>query len=130
MTECSCCGDCCDPVWFPLGPADIRQGSVTATSAPHAANLSFATRHWSATGARDEDGRHAYRCDAFDVVSRRCTAHDERPPICRGYPWYESGPDAHSPRLPERCAFRADVGLPVLELLPRPPAEITGRTTE
>jgi Fe-S-cluster containining protein len=114
MTECSCCGDCCDPVWFPLGPADLRQGAVTATAEPHASNLRFAATHWRPTGARDDAGRFAYACSAFDPATRLCTAHDTRPPICRGYPWYGGPPTPVEPRLPDRCAFRADLGLTVL----------------
>jgi Fe-S-cluster containining protein len=102
--ECSACGDCCDPVWYPLGPADIRQSASTTG----AEDLIFAAAHWRATGDRDDDGRHAYWCDRFDPVSRLCTAHDERPPICRGYPWYGEDPARRLVVLPVRCAFRAE----------------------
>ncbi len=107
-TQCSACGDCCDPVWYPLGPADVRQSAAT-TGAP---DLVFAAAHWHATGELTGDGLHAYRCDRFDPASRLCTAHDERPPICRGYPWYDEDDDPPGRRLvvlPQRCAFRADV---------------------
>ena len=110
------CGDCCDPVWYPFGPADIRQSAATT----RAADLVFAAAHWHATGERDDDGRHAYRCDRFDRETRLCTAHDERPPICRGYPWYDDvhrgASDRAGPRqlvvLPARCAFREELEPP------------------
>ncbi len=108
MTDCSRCGDCCDPVWYPLSPADIRQGAVTAAGTTHAADLEFAAAHWAHTGAVDDDGRYAYACDRFDQHARLCTAHDERPPICRGYPWYD-GATTTLVLLPARCAFRADL---------------------
>jgi Fe-S-cluster containining protein len=104
MTECSACGDCCDPVWYPWGPADVRQRAERA-DAP--ADLGFIAEHWRATGQRRDD-LHAYVCDRFDRASRLCTAHDERPPICRGYPWYDEAPGRRLVLLPERCAFRAD----------------------
>ncbi|HEU5034036.1 MAG TPA: YkgJ family cysteine cluster protein [Mycobacteriales bacterium] len=103
---CSACGDCCDPVWYPLGPADIRQSAATTGSA----DLVFAAAHWQPTGARTDDGLHAYRCDRFDAASRLCTAHDERPPICRGYPWYDDAPGTRLVLLPTRCSFRAVIG--------------------
>ena len=106
---CSACGDCCDPVWFSLGPADLRQGAVTARTEPHASNLAFAARHWQATGAVDRDGRHAYTCAAFDPQTRLCTAHEDRPPVCRGYPWYDRPPTRAEPRLPDRCSHHADL---------------------
>jgi Fe-S-cluster containining protein len=92
--ECSACGDCCDPIWYPLGAADIRQSADTA----HSADLSFAAAHWRPTGER-RDGMHAYQCDRFDTDSRLCTAHEERPPICRAYPILLNV-------LPERCTVR------------------------
>lgn len=78
---CTACGDCCDPIWYPLGAADIRQSASTTG----AEDLVFAAAHWTPTGAR-QDAMHAYQCDHFDPESRLCTAHDERPPICRAYP--------------------------------------------
>jgi Fe-S-cluster containining protein len=58
----------------------------------------FAAAHWSPTGER-ADGMHAYSCDRFDRASRLCTAHDERPPICRAYPIPLN-------ILPTRCTVR------------------------
>lgn len=117
---CVACGDCCDPVWFPLGPADVRQGAVTARRGEDRANLEFAARHWRATGARGDDGRYGYRCDRFDSRTRRCTAHEERPPVCRGYPWYGGSPAPGEPDLPPRCSHRLDIpgARPLLPLLP------------
>jgi Fe-S-cluster containining protein len=94
VSGCTACGDCCDPVWYPLGPADIRQ-SAAITGAE---DLRFAAEHWSATGRRD-DGMHAYHCDRFDPDTRLCTAHEERPPICRAYPISVNV-------LPPRCTVR------------------------
>jgi Fe-S-cluster containining protein len=103
-TQCSACGDCCDPVWYPWGPADVRQ-RADRDDAP--ADLRFIDAHWRATGER-RGGLHAYACDRFDPGTRLCTAHDERPPICRGYPWYDEAPGTRLVVLPQRCAFRAD----------------------
>jgi Fe-S-cluster containining protein len=91
---CTSCGDCCDPIWYPLGPADLRQSASTTRSE----DLVFAAAHWAATGD-SRDGMHAYQCDRFDVDSRLCTAHDERPPICRAYPIALNV-------LPARCTVR------------------------
>ncbi|MDQ1686010.1 MAG: hypothetical protein QOC82_2747, partial [Frankiaceae bacterium] len=46
MAVCSACGACCDPVWYPLGAADIRQSAHTTG----AADLMFAASHWQPTG--------------------------------------------------------------------------------
>jgi Fe-S-cluster containining protein len=91
---CTACGDCCDPIWYPLGGADIRQSASTTG----AEDLVFAAAHWRPTGERS-DGMHAYQCDRFDRVSRLCTAHGDRPPICRAYPIALN-------LLPARCTVR------------------------
>jgi len=82
MAVCSACGACCDPVWYPMGAADIRQSAATTGNV----DLVFAAAHWHPTGERTDDGMHAYQCDRFDAETRLCTAHADRPPICRAYP--------------------------------------------
>ncbi len=106
--SCTRCGDCCDPVWFALSPADVRQGAVTAAGTAAGADLAFAAAHWSFTGATDDVAGYAYSCDRFDPVTRLCTAHEQRPPVCRGYPWYDAAPTPLR-QLPARCAFREDL---------------------
>ena len=109
MADCSRCGDCCDPVWYPFAPGDLRQSAHVAGRGEggHAANLVFAAAHWHPTGAT-RDGLHAYACDRFDAASRLCTAHEDRPPICRGYPWYD-GPPTSAVFLPVACSYREDL---------------------
>jgi hypothetical protein len=53
------------------------------------------------------------RCGAC-CDTRTCTAHDDRPPICSGYPWY--GLLAGSRWLDPPCSFHADtrVNLPIV----------------
>jgi Fe-S-cluster containining protein len=95
MAVCSACGSCCDPVWYPLGPADIRQSALTTG----ATDLVFAAAHWHPTGDRSEGGLYAYQCDRFDPETRLCTAHDDRPPICHAYPVADNV-------LPVMCSLR------------------------
>lgn len=105
MTVCSACGACCDPVWYAYGPADLRQLNERVDSP----DVAFAVRHWRPTGDQSDDGRYAYDCDFFDSETRLCLAHDERPPICRGYPWYDEEPGTRPVVLPLDCSFRADL---------------------
>lgn len=65
----------------------------------------FITAHWKL----NDDGR-TYSCDAFDQVTRLCMAHDERPPVCSGYPWYGTEPDdVHISALGGQCSYLLDV---------------------
>lgn len=58
---------------------------------------------------------HFYTCDIFDPVTRKCTDYDNRPGVCRDYPWYGSPPDPNK-SLPTMCSYRADAGLPVADV--------------
>jgi Fe-S-cluster containining protein len=117
MTDCSRCGACCDPVVLMFKPEDM-----TGPSGP------FAREHWQVIGERvnrnDDSGRTEYliECDQFDKATRLCTAHDSRPPICSGYPWYSADPNVNLV-LDPTCSFQADVRtmLPVVEVRHGPP---------
>jgi Fe-S-cluster containining protein len=50
----------------------------------------------------------AVRCDAFDQDTRTCTAYEDRPPICSGFPWYGETPSREHPLHPV-CSYTADV---------------------
>ena len=103
MTECAPgCGRCCDPVVLDFPVADM-----TGPSAP------FAREHWTQIGVGfGPDGQTLYRvrCDAFDPRTRLCAAHDQRPPICAGYPYYGDGPSglADTRSLAPGCEFTRD----------------------
>lgn len=65
----------------------------------------------------DQDGQPVlypffYSCPSFDLETRRCTDYDNRPPVCRGYPWYDRGPSLAT-SLPPECSYREDIGQPV-----------------
>jgi Fe-S-cluster containining protein len=49
---------------------------------------------------------HLYRCDQL-AEDGRCLAHDTRPLVCRGYPWYGQPPRLMP--LPDRdCGYAID----------------------
>lgn len=52
-----------------------------------------------------------YTCDQFDGERNLCMAHDARPPICSGFPWYGASPGVGvAPhRALRRCGYWADV---------------------
>jgi Fe-S-cluster containining protein len=88
----------------------------------------FAAEHWRPL-TRDEAMRRnpfytsrlpadapLYACDRLGDDGR-CTAYDERPLVCRGYPWYGAPPAQHGAR-------RSGVWLPGRRPGPRQ-AEVT-----
>lgn len=89
-TACNGCGACCDPVVSSVNPEtldeEIRLTGVLSGEGDAVKSLLFIRDHW--TFLRREGEERLYSCDAFDPETRLCTAHEARPPICRGYPWY------------------------------------------
>ncbi len=119
MTECNRCGDCCEHLTIAFTKVQLRAFLVAAEGRPgtarfedHRADARFILEHWHR--AAGGGTRTVYACDAFDAEARSCTAHADRPPICRGYPWYGNPPPAAEDlRLPPRCSFNADQGVAV-----------------
>jgi Fe-S-cluster containining protein len=136
MTECSRCGDCCDPVIVVFDPKDLAAEKLAdlPDDAPdwERYQYEFFRDHWTSTSTFEVDegfGRitvHRVQCDQFDRDSRTCRAHDRRPQVCSGFPWYgrpehdvESRAQVASSLSP-RCSFNADVPgrrmLPIVEV--------------
>jgi Fe-S-cluster containining protein len=115
-TECNRCGDCCTDIYLSSTKVALRQ---IIRDNPDQPSLSarFVLAHWhrSGTAVGDPKGHVRWSCDRFDPDTRLCTAHDDRPPVCSGYPWYGRDPAEVAKevsvvsRLPPRCAFFADV---------------------
>lgn len=132
MTDCGRCGDCCDRIgyfgdwnrlqqwadyakswreWAMYNLRDGEDGGLDEYEARMIADSEFILAHWSPNPDEADAAMPSFKCSAFDPVARLCTAHNTRPPICRGFPWYgERSGVAHS-RLPARCSFWADVPL-------------------
>lgn len=133
---CARCGDCCDPVrvpaeildpyqewieyWRDGGDADIADADPT---------VRFIATHMSETDP-DDTGHRVFVCSFFDQTTRECTAHELRPPMCSGFPWYGEAPTERRIQwLYPRCSYALDV--PAAERRPdaRPLIPITIKET-
>lgn len=140
-TECNGCGGCCDPVTSIFTPSDLARLPPDAVDdrtrrwllhdlerIPRREGLA-ASPHLTGGGRTtfSMDGRTGqpvvafsvfYRCRLYDAESRRCTDYDNRPQVCRDFP-FEGRQGAeltewdHAAALPFECSFRADIGQPV-----------------
>lgn len=75
-------------------------------------DIAFIREHW--TPHLDHDRANntewLWQCDRFDPQARTCTAYEDRPPVCRNYPWYRDGPtEQRAGNLPARCSLLWDV---------------------
>lgn len=122
MTECGKCGDCCEDIKL-----NVPQGTITAMLAnPYIAgrgrrDMIFVQEYMILTGRVDgkfaSHPRQIRDCLMFDPETNLCNAHEQRPLLCAGYPWYSGGP-SKSQHLHARCTFNADVRtmLPIVSI--------------
>jgi Fe-S-cluster containining protein len=78
MIECAQCGRCCNDINSPTAPEDVKK-------IPAQEGRLALVECWEYIG-RIADGRYHYKCRYFN--GKTCEAHDRRPEVCRGYPFY------------------------------------------
>lgn len=80
MDGCDGCGLCCDPVY--LGPG-VRMKVIKDGHPDHHANGNI---EWARNLMPRGDGY--YDCPNFNTETRNCNDYENRPEVCRGYPFY------------------------------------------
>ncbi|MBU1050297.1 YkgJ family cysteine cluster protein [Candidatus Bipolaricaulota bacterium] len=88
---CRQCGDCCDPILLRATKCEIRadrslEGDDFILEHWHRVSKAIAFQKRPILRESHYKGRRYYICDRFDTTTRRCSAHDDRPPICRAFP--------------------------------------------
>ena len=94
-TGCSGCGECCDPVYLPLGPGDITRALANPRVAGRwRRDLVFFRNHWKPTGEVHVGTKGGivwvYRCAKYDTQAHACTTYANRPLVCEEHPLYEN----------------------------------------
>lgn len=119
MTDCARCGDCCENIQTSWDLEHLRKtAEKEGDDSPNAANYRFVRDNWVDQGIDPNGaGGVTWTCLKFDSVGRTCTAHEDRPPVCSGYPWYGKEPFKGA-WLPAACSFQADIKtmLPIVEV--------------
>ena len=112
MTDCSMCGDCCEDIALNV---DLRVGSSWQSAGYMAGrkgrDWAFIQKNFVPTGDVVRQGKtvkQKLKCLKFDPEKRICTAHDERPDLCRNYPWYGGEPVRGDTTMKGRCSYLAD----------------------
>lgn len=112
---CARCGDCCSDIHLNAGAVanldDLRGGKVFPDGSDP--SYLFILDHWLEEN-RNDDGSANHSCDQLDGATMLCLAHDTRPPVCQGFPFYpertEDGPtDEQIIKMPARCSYALDV---------------------
>jgi Fe-S-cluster containining protein len=126
---CNGCGACCRPVSLGYSQADVASRPERFTEdnwlhildhlTPITRREAIEIQPWLKEAGlivKDIDGQlsptaYYYLCDFHDPVAMRCTNWENRPTLCREYPWIgEPNPQV---LLPPQCSYNEDLGRPV-----------------
>jgi Fe-S-cluster containining protein len=116
------CGDCCENIALSTDHGTIikrlAQGYGTGRWRKDAV---FILNNMRPTGRSTRQGKmvkQVLSCAKFDSVTRKCTAHDDRPELCSGYPWYKGEPITGDTTMGGRCSYLGDAYkmLPIVEV--------------
>jgi Fe-S-cluster containining protein len=119
MSEtCKQCGACCRTLTLEQSPDQVRATAAIASVLGIPSDAVFAAAHWQPL-TREEAMRrnpfyvsqlrpdaYLYSCDQLGDDGR-CLAYEERPLVCRGYPWYGQPPRAMPLPHPD-CGYAMD----------------------
>ena len=117
--ECAGCGACCRTIAVEQSPDEMRRMAALTRVIGFPSDHQFTAEHWQPL-TRDEamarnplyvtrvgPDLHWYACDRLGSDGL-CTVYEERPLVCRGYPWYGEAPSAFPLADPE-CVYAAEM---------------------
>ena len=128
MSLCNQCGACCRVLTLQQSPAEVQSMAALTRAIGMPSDTIFAAEHWHPLTREEAIRRnpfytarlpadaHLYWCDRLGADGR-CTAYEERPFVCRGYPWYDQPPRDMELADPD-CGYFYDV---VMEYVVRRP---------
>jgi Fe-S-cluster containining protein len=100
-----------------------RDGGEENPDAKFDETLRFIGQHMTEVGRSENID---YQCDFFNHETRLCEAHELRPPMCSGYPFYPGRTDAEVAKLLySRCSYGLDVSPSLREPGSRPLIPVT-----
>ena len=131
--SCAGCGACCAVIGVGITIEDVRhtfmdilRGEDFTTrdgTAQHAGLVlqerAFLLANWSPVTPEEAQAidpriaamgeRSFYVCGQFDAQTRRCNAHERKPSVCSGFPWYGGQPNNYALAAFPRCSYWHDV---------------------
>lgn len=116
---CNGCGACCRVLTLDQSPEEIQGIAAITRVLGIPSDHIFAAEHWQPLTraeamqrnpyytSRLPEGAHLYMCDRL-AADGRCMAYEDRPLVCRGYPWYGEAPRPMALADPD-CGYHVDV---------------------
>ena len=118
MGYCNGCGACCRVLTLTQSPEEVRQTAALTRVLGIPSDAQFAAEHWRPLTRAEAMERnpfytsrlppdaHLYTCDRLGDDGK-CLAYEERPLVCRGYPWYDQAP-RDMPLADPECSYGSD----------------------
>jgi len=110
---CARCGVCCEDIAIRVSPerfVEMAEAEQAAPDHPFNDSATFIVAHWDPVKGPGSQGHYGYRCRRYDAEHHLCTAWDDRPQVCRGFPWYDGEPGATDKQLVHKqCSYWLDV---------------------
>jgi len=118
MGECNGCGACCRVLMLEQSPEEIQRMATLTRILGIPSDHVFAAANWRPLTRAEALERnpfyvsrlgpdvHFYSCDRLGSDGR-CTVYEERPLVCRGYPWYDA-PPRDMPLPDPDCGYGVD----------------------
>lgn len=119
MNLCNQCGACCRVLTLEQSPEEVQATAAVTKVLGIPSDAIFAAEHWHPLTREEAMQRnpfytsrlpadaHLYSCDRLGDDGR-CLAYEERPLVCRGYPWYGQQP-RDMPLADPDCGYAYDL---------------------
>jgi len=116
--SCNMCGYCCTAISIPISPADLKDMSKRLRDQEKMAEFFIpiteeeAIRRNPAISAKHEastEERFFYECSQYNEDTKLCGAHENRPSVCSGFPWYGNTINNVALIMHKKCSYWADV---------------------
>jgi len=116
LTTCNKCGDCCSVVALRYTKrmllARVKSGELDPKETKWIMkNLRRISRTSAARilGRQPNKSYFFYVCTIFDPEENVCSDYEDRPRMCKGFPWYGRTPDKDVIANYPNCSYRADL---------------------
>lgn len=118
QASCSMCGKCCEAIRLPMpyesfeypsiykGAPFMHENFVPMTSS-EAFDINPNLIRFTLEGELMES--YYYSCKMYDKETKKCNAHDTRPEVCSGFPWYGHSINNQTLGMHLECSYWNDV---------------------
>lgn len=114
MGKCAKCGRCCEVIAVNGTKRQYKESNVSSAAFMlthwHRVSRSEAVAtNWRIVRSDKKRAKYYYKCDQYDPDTKSCLCQEEKPPVCRDFPWYGTEPTVFALCSWPECSFWEDV---------------------